>query len=116
MGTLEKNPFDSTDDEEEIVQESDPPIEPHLPEDGELVVKPYCECFSCQHWTKSADWCPTPNLDFECEKKKSKQVKIFQPLLRTEKHPGKTPKISVYQWDRLSKIEKQKVVKTLVHG
>jgi superfamily II DNA/RNA helicase len=123
MDTSEKNPFDSSDDEEKLQPKEierdvsySPVYQPEC-ESEELEVKPFCECDSCNHFTKSADWCTASHLKFEADntKKTYKERKLL-PLFRSAKHPGKTPKIITFNPDNLTKLERKTLFRTLVHG
>ncbi|KYB28783.1 putative ATP-dependent RNA helicase TDRD12 [Tribolium castaneum] len=115
MATREKDPFDS--DEQKHSDSDGAPKQTFEPEidNPEMFMKPACECQNCVHWTQSADW-TTPDLEFEGHHKRVCKERKIQPLLRSARHPGKTPKIFTFNPGTLTKIEKQSYLKTLVHG
>ncbi|RZC40006.1 ATP-dependent RNA helicase TDRD12 [Asbolus verrucosus] len=104
---------------ESQIDENDPENDDQIfkPEsDSTLLIKPFCECQNCHHWSNSVDWCTTVDLEFDDHHNKVHREKKMQPLLRSEKYPGRAPKILTFSCKNLSQIEKQMIVKTLIHG
>ncbi|KAK9882691.1 hypothetical protein WA026_022741 [Henosepilachna vigintioctopunctata] len=83
-------------------------------EGSQMVIKPFCDCSDCKHWSTSDDWSQRENFKGEC---KIKEVKTERPggLLIKRQREG-TIKLSSINYRAMTKLDKSASYKLLVHA
>lgn len=92
-------------------------VKPPSPESNEgMVLTPNCQCEHCHHWTNSATWSPTSELEFYSPDFYKKTYNKPDPLLKNpkfiENNKATIARMSIKHY---SKVQRQTVSNILVH-